>query len=161
MKRAIGRKLLWERELITLVAEVESILNTRPLTYVNFDDCIILRPIDFILPNAHLIMPAKNKNEMDDFIPHKLDSREKLIQYWSNTLKALDAFWEIWKEEYLNTLKERAQREHSSPRDVVKRTPHEGEIVKGWRSEKCLDRITERKNTQQTGEYVIPTGSQR
>lgn len=129
MKRAIGRKLLWERELITLVAEVESILNTRPLTYVNFDDCIILRPIDFILPNAHLIMPAKNKNEMDDFIPHKLDSREKLIQYWSNTLKALDAFWEIWKEEYLNTLKERAQREHSSPRDVVKRTPHEGEIV--------------------------------
>ncbi|KAK6114329.1 Integrase core domain family protein [Brugia pahangi] len=123
MKRAIGRKLLWERELITLVAEVESILNTRPLTYVNFDDCIILRPIDFILPNAHLIMPAKNKNEMDDFIPHKLDSREKLIQYWSNTLKALDAFWEIWKEEYLNTLKERAQREHSSPRDVVKELP--------------------------------------
>lgn len=35
MKQSIGRKLLQERELITMVTEVEGILNTRPITYVN------------------------------------------------------------------------------------------------------------------------------
>uniref|UniRef100_A0A1I7VXD3 DUF5641 domain-containing protein n=1 Tax=Loa loa TaxID=7209 RepID=A0A1I7VXD3_LOALO len=39
LKRAIGRKYLAERELVTLIAEVEGIFNARPLTYVNFDDC--------------------------------------------------------------------------------------------------------------------------
>uniref|UniRef100_A8P7W3 Integrase-like protein, putative n=1 Tax=Brugia malayi TaxID=6279 RepID=A8P7W3_BRUMA len=32
LRRAIGRKFLAERELVTLIAEVEGILNTRPLT---------------------------------------------------------------------------------------------------------------------------------
>ncbi|VIO92086.1 Uncharacterized protein BM_BM17403 [Brugia malayi] len=57
LRRAIGRKFLAERELVTLIAEVEGILNTRPLTYANFDDCVIIRPIDFILPNASLHLP--------------------------------------------------------------------------------------------------------
>ncbi|VBB35409.1 unnamed protein product, partial [Acanthocheilonema viteae] len=52
MKKAIGRRLLWERELITLITEIEGILNTRPLTSTNFDDYVIIRPIDFISPNA-------------------------------------------------------------------------------------------------------------
>lgn len=56
LRKAIGRKLLWERNLTTLVVEVNSILNTRSLTYVNFSDSIILRPIDFRLSNASLII---------------------------------------------------------------------------------------------------------
>ncbi|MCP9264089.1 Integrase core domain containing protein [Dirofilaria immitis] len=47
-RKAVGRKLLKEKDLVTLVIEIESIMNTRPLTYVNFDDSIILRPVDFI-----------------------------------------------------------------------------------------------------------------
>ncbi|EJW71370.1 hypothetical protein WUBG_17725, partial [Wuchereria bancrofti] len=42
---------------------------------------------------------------------------------------ALDTFWGIWKDEYLNSLKEKTQREHFTLRDVVRRAPHEGEIV--------------------------------
>ncbi|VDO72361.1 unnamed protein product, partial [Onchocerca flexuosa] len=58
LRKAIGRKLLKERELITLITGIESIHNTRPLTYVNFDDSIVLRPIDFISPNACLSIPT-------------------------------------------------------------------------------------------------------
>uniref|UniRef100_A0AAF5PQL4 Uncharacterized protein n=1 Tax=Wuchereria bancrofti TaxID=6293 RepID=A0AAF5PQL4_WUCBA len=55
MRKSIGRKLLWQKELITLMVEIEGILNTRPLTYVSFDDYVVIRPIDFISPNAPLV----------------------------------------------------------------------------------------------------------
>ncbi|VDM13310.1 unnamed protein product [Wuchereria bancrofti] len=73
-------------------------------------------------------MLINKEDELDEFIPYKLNSQEKLIQYWSNTLKDLDTFWGIWKDEYLNSLKKR-NREHSSLRDLIRRAPHEGEIL--------------------------------
>ena len=36
-KKAIGRKLLSWDKLITMITEVEAIINTRPLTYVYSD----------------------------------------------------------------------------------------------------------------------------
>ncbi|VDM14678.1 unnamed protein product [Wuchereria bancrofti] len=78
MRRAIGRKLLAEREFVTLLAEVEGILNTRPLTYANFEDCIVIRPVDFIQPKASLALPSM-RDEHDDYVPGKLDSKQKLF----------------------------------------------------------------------------------
>lgn len=129
LRRAIGRKLLREIELITLIAEIEGVLNTRPLTYVNQEDYVIIRPIDFISPNASLITPTIDNNNEDEYVPHKLSTKERLIKYWSNTLKALDIFWETWRHEYLISLRERTQREHTSPRSVETRAPRAGEVV--------------------------------
>uniref|UniRef100_A0AAF5PNU1 DUF5641 domain-containing protein n=1 Tax=Wuchereria bancrofti TaxID=6293 RepID=A0AAF5PNU1_WUCBA len=130
LRRAIGRKFLAERELVTLIAEVKGILNTRPLTYANFDDCVIIRPIDFILPNASLHLPINEVyNRQEEFIPYRLDTREKLVRHWESTLKTLNVFWEIWRTEYLTSLRERAQREITSSKGAQKRTPRKGEIV--------------------------------
>uniref|UniRef100_A0AAF5Q5P4 DUF5641 domain-containing protein n=1 Tax=Wuchereria bancrofti TaxID=6293 RepID=A0AAF5Q5P4_WUCBA len=75
LKRAIGRKFLAERELVTPIAEVEGIFNTRPLTYVN----VIIRPVDCILPNVSLHLPMiKNDDTQEEFIPHRLDTRKRL-----------------------------------------------------------------------------------
>uniref|UniRef100_A0A1I7VYD1 DUF5641 domain-containing protein n=1 Tax=Loa loa TaxID=7209 RepID=A0A1I7VYD1_LOALO len=129
LRKAIGRKLLWERELITLTTEIEGILNTRPLTYLNFDDYKIIRPIDFISPNVPSNVPSNQDCDQEEFILHTPNTRDKLINHWSNTLKTLDVFWENWKNEYLISLRERTQRELASPRLVDKRIPRAGEIV--------------------------------
>uniref|UniRef100_A8QAW8 Integrase core domain containing protein n=1 Tax=Brugia malayi TaxID=6279 RepID=A8QAW8_BRUMA len=130
LRRAIGKKFLAERELVTLIAEVEGILNTRPLTYANFDDCVIIRPIDFILPNASLHLPINEVySRQEEFTPYRLDTREKLVRHWESTLKTLNVFWEIWRTEYLTSLRERTQREITSSKGAQKRTPRKGEIV--------------------------------
>uniref|UniRef100_A8PIT2 DUF5641 domain-containing protein n=1 Tax=Brugia malayi TaxID=6279 RepID=A8PIT2_BRUMA len=140
LRRAIGRKFLAERELVTLIADVESILNTRPLTYANFDDCVIIRPIDFILLNASLHLPINEVySRQEEFTPYRLDTREKLVRHWESTLKTLNVFWEIWRTEYLTSLRERTQREITSSKGAQKRTPRKGEIVE-TPTGKLLDR---------------------
>ncbi|VDM98441.1 unnamed protein product, partial [Onchocerca ochengi] len=127
--QAIGRKLLKERELIILIAEIEGILNTRPLTYVGFDDYKVTRPIDFISPNASLDIPTNYESNQDEYTPHRLNTKNKLLKYWSNTLSALDFFWNLWRDEYIVNLRERTQKELTSPRAVERRIPRENETV--------------------------------
>uniref|UniRef100_A0A1I7VRB7 Integrase catalytic domain-containing protein n=3 Tax=Loa loa TaxID=7209 RepID=A0A1I7VRB7_LOALO len=111
LRRAIGRKLLKEGEFITLIVEIEALLNTRPLTYVGFDDYRVIRPIDFISPTSSLGMPIVSEDEEDEYVPHPIKTKDKLVEYWNNTLKTLDVFWKIWTDEYLTNLRERTQRE--------------------------------------------------
>lgn len=115
-------------EFLTLIVEVEAILNTRPLTYVNSDEYQVVRPIDFILPTSFLMLPNYDLNR-DEFIPHQPNTKSRFIEYCSNATKSSDKFWETWRNEYLISLRKLTQTEHNSPRNAEKRIPIEGEIV--------------------------------
>uniref|UniRef100_A0A1I7VD24 DUF5641 domain-containing protein n=1 Tax=Loa loa TaxID=7209 RepID=A0A1I7VD24_LOALO len=129
LRKAVGRRLLTEREMTTLITEIEGILNTRPLTYVGFDDYRIIRPIDFISPMASLDIPIKYENQEEEYTPYVLKTRDNLIKHWTSNLKTLDVFWKLWREDYLATLRERQQKEIHSPRLIKKRLPQVNEIV--------------------------------
>ncbi|KAL3985807.1 hypothetical protein ACH3XW_40165 [Acanthocheilonema viteae] len=68
LKQAIGRKFLKEKEFITLIVQIEALLNTRPLTYVGEEDYCVLRPIDFISPTFPLWIPRNEEN--GDYSPY-------------------------------------------------------------------------------------------
>ncbi|VDN00618.1 unnamed protein product, partial [Onchocerca ochengi] len=129
LRKAIGRRLFTEREITTLITKIEGILNTRPLTYVGFDDYRIIRPIDFISPMASLDIPIKYENEEEEYAPHVLKIKDELVKHWTSTLKTLDVFWKLWRQDYLASIRERLQKEIRSPRITEERLPQINEIV--------------------------------
>ncbi|VIO95800.1 Uncharacterized protein BM_BM17627 [Brugia malayi] len=103
--------------------------NANFLATKGFGDYGIIRPIDFISPMASLDLPINYDSDQDEYTSYTIKTKDKPVKYWTSTLSTLDVFWKLWKEEYLISLRERTQRELTSPRIVEKRILHENEIV--------------------------------
>jgi len=89
-----------EETLRTLLCEVESILNSRPLTPVSLDprDPEPLTPNHFLIGTGSVVMPFGVVGEND------CDSRKR----WKQARYLADLFWRRWRREYLPILQERA-----------------------------------------------------
>uniref|UniRef100_A0A0M3HXD9 Integrase catalytic domain-containing protein n=1 Tax=Ascaris lumbricoides TaxID=6252 RepID=A0A0M3HXD9_ASCLU len=129
LRRSVGRRLLSDGELRTLAAEVEAVLNERPITYVESDDIQVIRPIDYLRPRAHLSVHVERTNEDPEFNPQPPSTRQQLLEQWSKAQECRNKFWEIWSREYLQLLRERDPRFHKGPRLQEHRIPRVGEIV--------------------------------
>jgi hypothetical protein len=133
MRKTIGKKLLNYESFNTLLCETESLINSRPLTFI-YDDINspqILRPIDFLLPNQSIcIPPILEIEEIDDptYLP-KITSKEYTIELWKNSTKLLDKFWQYWSDEYINSLRERFQINHKNSKYSIHNNPKLNEIV--------------------------------
>jgi hypothetical protein len=131
-RHAVGRKCLSVEQLSTIFCEIEAIVNSRPLTYIDetATPLEILRPIDFLLPDGKLGMPVWGSDHGDpDYRPGKLDSRETLLAHLKSSLSCLDRFWQLWSKDYLLSLRERHRFSHAGSRLQSHFTPKEGEIV--------------------------------
>ncbi|KHJ86132.1 hypothetical protein OESDEN_14127 [Oesophagostomum dentatum] len=122
-RKAVRRDLLPLQQLQTLVTEIEAVLNSRPLTsYRDISNAPhILKPIDFISPEVQLQLPP-----LDNSAPNV--SNHNLGDWYKETIKVLDRFWEIWYRDYLSAIAERHQSRirqgRSSPR-----TPQVSDVV--------------------------------
>ena len=87
--------ILTDFQLMTLLTEVESILNNRPLTHSSEDT----DDLEALTPNHALIGHSRNWNNMGTF-PENFSSRKKWkqVQYLANN------FWKRWRKEYLPSL---------------------------------------------------------
>ncbi|CAD5207734.1 unnamed protein product [Bursaphelenchus xylophilus] len=159
LKRAIGKKKISLPEMMTVLTEVEAIVNSRPLTFVpsKIDDQSFhpIRPIDCIQPGAFIGVPLLDPWDPEDgtFEP-KPSSVTKLMDLWRKQQRIINQFWKIWSSEYLLTLAERHQTTHKQDRSAIDRLPMKGEVVlvheeglgRGkWQMAKILEIVTPNK----------------
>ncbi|XP_024871918.1 uncharacterized protein LOC112454649, partial [Temnothorax curvispinosus] len=99
LKRVVGAQILTVEEFSTLLAQVESILNSRPLCPTSSDphDLGVLSPGHFITLEPLVAIPYP---DLDPVPIGRLD-RWQLVQHMHQQ------FWKRWHEEYLHTLQQR------------------------------------------------------
>lgn len=104
-----------DEDLVTLLCEVECILNNRPLTKISDDpaDVDALTPNHLLLCNSCVTFPPGLFKKEDSY----LRRRWRQLQY------VADVFWSRWRKEYLVLLNER-QKWHN-----IKRNLKVGDIV--------------------------------
>ncbi|XP_073986268.1 uncharacterized protein [Rhodnius prolixus] len=101
LTRVIGKQHLTYEELLTVVTQVEAILNSRPLCAVSSDpaDPEPLTPGHFLAFRPLNALPEKDLTAVN---PNRL-SRWKLVNRIQQDL------WKRWRNEYLHTLQQRSK----------------------------------------------------
>ncbi|XP_011309469.1 uncharacterized protein [Fopius arisanus] len=96
LTRTIGEDLLTFEELTTLLAQIEAVLNSRPLEPLTDDpyDCSALTPGHFLIGQAPTTLPEPSLEQLNI---SRL-SRWQLIQ------QKLQGFWKRWSTGYLQRL---------------------------------------------------------
>ena len=107
----LKEQVLDDEGLQTLLCEVESIINGRPLTKVSDDP----RDVAALTPN-HLLL-LKSNNSMPPGVFSKSNCCGK--RRWKQVQYLADIFWKKWTKEYLPTL-QRQQKWHDVKRNLSK-----------------------------------------
>ncbi|VDP42141.1 unnamed protein product [Heligmosomoides polygyrus] len=137
MYKSLGKVIPTREELGTLIVEIESMLNTRPLLYVEEEEGSerVLRPIDFLQNEFEVLPPmhaADAQVEDQDYLSpaERLASQTKLqvVQAIDSSSRITEQFWQQWQSQYLTSLREKHQKEvgHKRGSSIV---PKEGQVV--------------------------------
>lgn len=100
-KRVAGNSRFTYEELLTLVTQIEGILNSRPLTPLSADsnDLEVLTPAHFLVgrPITAIIEPSLTNVEMNR------------LNAWQRITKSVQTIWKRWSLSYLNNLQQRGK----------------------------------------------------
>ena len=112
MKKSVGKGVLSDSEFENFVIRVESVLSTRTIVQLHDDSCDVLRPIDFLQPRLSMI--NENPFNLDGCKGSKKrdNTVSDMRKLFRRTEETLDKFWKLWKNEYLNCLRERIGKIH-------------------------------------------------
>lgn len=85
-------------QMQTLLSQIESILNSRPLTPISNDpnDESFLTPAHFLIGDTFTALPE----------PNILDVRVNRLSQWQHIELVKQPFWKRWYKEYLHRLQE-------------------------------------------------------
>lgn len=101
LKRVIGDTLLTYEELSTLLSQIESCVNSRPLCPMSSDsnDFTSLTPGHFLVGQPLLSFPDENH----------METKINWLTRWQLVQKMHQLFWDRWRMEYLNQLQVRSK----------------------------------------------------
>ena len=93
------QQTLTDESLHTLLCQVESIINSRPLTKVSQDsnDCEALTPNHLLLLKGQVSLPLCSTSQHDVYARRR----------WRQVQHLSDRFWNRWTKEYLANLQQR------------------------------------------------------
>ena len=97
LKKVLNKQHLTLEELTTVSCEIEGALNSRPLTYVGEENVEVLTPSHFLVLQR-LTKPGNGQNcALEGALPNI-----KLVR------ARVNAFWDMWKKDYVASLRERS-----------------------------------------------------
>ena len=108
LREAIGKVCLTNEQLLTLLIEVEAVVNSRPLVYIGNDinSYMPLTPSHFLTLNPKIEIPAYIEDEvMDTDYNPTVTSAERHLVTWKKGLRHLDSFWKMWWNDYVLSLR--------------------------------------------------------
>ena len=134
LKKSIGKFCLTSIQLQTILPEIEAVVNSRPLVYVNneVERRTIITPLDVLSINARtgpptLMIPEEENDP--NFRLKEPKPAKKLLETLEKCQKYLEHFWKIWKDDYLLSLRGRSQICKHHPRIQSKQEPWVGDVV--------------------------------
>ena len=113
LKKVIGEQILTFEEMITVLTQIESCLNSRPLAPISDDpnDCEVLTPGHFLIGEHMLVLPEKTEGEQSH------------LKNWKLVQKMVAHFWNRWTNEFLTRLQQRpkwtSERQNLQVGDIV------------------------------------------
>ncbi|XP_053691498.1 uncharacterized protein LOC128740013 [Sabethes cyaneus] len=108
--KEIGNHSITREDLVTLLAQVQMMLNSRPLTHIPSQpqDLEVLTPGHFLVgTNLQAVVETDLKNVPDNKLTH-----------WDLTQKRFQNIWARWYPEYLQQLHTRATKTCQTPTDI-------------------------------------------
>lgn len=96
LRRVMGLELFTFEQFITLITEIEAILNSRPLTSLSSDpnDPTALTPAHLLIGDSLMSLPDANL----------LNVPSNRLSIWQQIQKSKQEFWDKWHKEYLHEL---------------------------------------------------------
>ncbi|CAJ0603383.1 unnamed protein product [Cylicocyclus nassatus] len=132
-----GKAVRSRDHLHTILTEIETCLNSRPLTYQSFsqEELTAIRPIDFYQKNLEVTFSLRGKaktTEDTTYLPPEearaLRTRRDAEEAIQSSCKFTEQFWKVWQHHYLTSLQEQQLRNISRKR-LGQETPTVGSIV--------------------------------
>ncbi|XP_048007165.1 uncharacterized protein LOC125242405 [Leguminivora glycinivorella] len=125
LKRTLEKHLLNDTRLLTVVKEVENVLNSRPLTRVGTEVEHVLCPADFLSLGQCLTMRPSTVDSPTCNTATKSD----LVESWKRGYSILEEFKRMFIQQYLASLRERYNNSPKQPRVKSLRSPQVGDLV--------------------------------
>lgn len=101
LQRILGSHTLTYEEMSTVLYQIESVLNSRPLSPMssNPEDLQALTPSHFLIGRPLTTLPE----------PNLLDCKTSLLSRWKTLQQMYQMFWKQWRQDYLNQLHQRTK----------------------------------------------------